>query len=58
MSSPTKRRAADTNSGRSRNDESTRRKDVSDAARGSASKGGDDSAKRSPPAGSQRGKSR
>jgi hypothetical protein len=56
MSSPTKRRAADTHSGRSRNDESTRRKGTGDAERGSASKGGDATGKRSPAPAAQRGK--
>jgi hypothetical protein len=39
MSSPTKHRASDTRSGRSRNDESTRGRKVSDAARGAATAG-------------------
>ena len=39
MSSPTKHRAADTHSGRSRNDESTRLKQKSDAEHGIQSQG-------------------
>jgi hypothetical protein len=48
MAQSAKHRAATTNSGRARNDETTTPKRTSDSQRGMASKGRDGKAKRSP----------